>query len=69
MITGGSAFELRLNDLFDPVRPDFDHPLVVHFAGPRYAEDVAAGSNRVKDHPRRASHAALSLIIHINFRA
>jgi hypothetical protein len=61
--------ELGLNDLLDPVWPNLNYTFVVHFAGSGDAQDVLAGSNRIKNDTSRATHAGLSFIVDINFRA
>ena len=69
MLTGRSTSELRLDDLLNPVRPDFNHAFIVWFARASHAQNVLAGRNRIENHSPGSPHAALPFVVNINFSA
>jgi len=50
VIAAGPHLELRLNNLLNPVRPDFNHSLIVNLIRQRHAQDVLAWWHRIENH-------------------
>jgi hypothetical protein len=48
VLASGCGFELRLDNLFNAVGPDFDYSFIVNFAGARDAQHVLARNYRTQ---------------------